>query len=280
MRFLLISTNPQNICVLFCVTKRKLLAYVMENVYESDRAVAEYLLFHYGNLKDLLPLGIGHRQDIGFPQKCVDLLIENYSPSLDSSALDLGCAVGRSSFELARFCKRVVGLDFSSKFITAANKLKIAGSLEFARRLEGDLSETVCAEVPQGIDKNRIEFIEGYACHLPVDLGRFDMVLLANLIDRLPDPKLCLEKIADFLIPEGVMVITSPYTWMEEFTPKRNWLGGYKVGDNSIRTLDTLKNLFEKDFIFLKSQDIPFLIYEHERKFQWSISQATVWQRK
>ena len=76
------------------------------------------------------------------------------------------------------------------------------------------------------------------------------------------------------------MVITSPYTWMEEFTAKSNWLGGYKTGGHSIRTLETLKDLLETNFIFLKSQNIPFLIYEHERKFQWSVSQATAWRRK
>jgi 2-polyprenyl-3-methyl-5-hydroxy-6-metoxy-1,4-benzoquinol methylase len=38
-------------------------------------------------------------------------------------ALDLGCAVGRSSFELTRYFDRVVGLDYSARFIQVAHIL-------------------------------------------------------------------------------------------------------------------------------------------------------------
>jgi 2-polyprenyl-3-methyl-5-hydroxy-6-metoxy-1,4-benzoquinol methylase len=38
--------------------------------------------------------------------------------------LDLGCAVGRASFELGRYFENVTGVDFSHSFINAANRLK------------------------------------------------------------------------------------------------------------------------------------------------------------
>lgn len=41
-------------------------------------------------------------------------------------ALDVGCAVGGSSFELTRHFDQVVGIDFSEMFITAANVLRFA----------------------------------------------------------------------------------------------------------------------------------------------------------
>jgi hypothetical protein len=28
------------------------------------------------------------------------------------------------------------------------------------------------------------------------------------------------------------------------------------------------------------TKDLPFLIREHARKFQWSVAQATLWERK
>lgn len=40
-------------------------------------------------------------------------------------ALDVGCAVGRSSFEMARACHEVVGVDFSQKFVDAAVALAV-----------------------------------------------------------------------------------------------------------------------------------------------------------
>jgi hypothetical protein len=39
--------------------------------------------------------------------------------------VDIGCAVGRSSFELSRGFKEVVGIDFSASFIHACNFLKV-----------------------------------------------------------------------------------------------------------------------------------------------------------
>jgi hypothetical protein len=41
-----------------------------------------------------------------------------------------------------------------------------------------------------------------------------------------------------------------------------------------------LKQILGADFVFQTSKDLPFLIREHERKFQWSVAQASVWRRK
>ena len=52
------------------------------------------------------------------------------------------------------------------------------------------------------------------------DLGDFDVVVMANLICRLPDPRSCLERVPSLVRPGGQLIITSPYTWMEEYTPR------------------------------------------------------------
>jgi SAM-dependent methyltransferase len=58
-------------------------------------------------------------------------------------ALDIGCAVGGASFELARGFGEVLGVDLSRAFIDAANQLQKHGSLDYFRRDEGDLGVTV-----------------------------------------------------------------------------------------------------------------------------------------
>ena len=46
--------------------------------------------------------------------------------SKDSSVIDVGCGTGRLSFQFSDYCKKVVGLDLSSKNISVAeNNLKI-----------------------------------------------------------------------------------------------------------------------------------------------------------
>lgn len=62
--------------------------------------------------------------------------------------------------------------------------------------------------------------MQGDACHLPTDLGQFGCILAANLIDRLHRPSDFLDSLADLVAPDGIVVITSPYTWLEQFTEK------------------------------------------------------------
>ncbi len=78
-------------------------------------------------------------------------------------ALDLGCAVGRSSFELARRCSEVIGIDYSQSFISAATKLRDAGELAYARTDEGPRTTPLVARVPAEIDRARVTFEHGDA---------------------------------------------------------------------------------------------------------------------
>ena len=108
----------------------------------------------------------------------------------------------------------------------------------------------------------------------------YDLVLAANLIDRLYDPKRFLETIHERLNLGGVLVITSPYTWLEEFTKKENWLGGFRKGGEPHLTLDALGGLLAPHFAMLdRPQDVEFVIRETRRKFQHTLAELTAWQR-
>ena len=72
--------------------------------------------------------------------------------------------------------------------------------------------------VPQ--DRGRVRFQLGDACNLPAELGQFGMVLAANLVCRLPDPMAFFNRLKDLVVPGGIVVITSPYSWSEQYTPK------------------------------------------------------------
>lgn len=246
-----------------------------ENPYEQDSILNEYLLFHYGDADLTLPewaRAVAPDSALGFPVRCVTETFD-LKPFLDR-ALDLGCAVGRSTFELARHFNEVVGIDYSEKFIATAQRLKTEGALEFERKEEGGRVTHVRAEVPKEIGRERVTFQRGDAMHLPADLGTFDAVLLANLIDRLSNPAQCLNSLPEIVRPGGQLVIVSPYTWMEQYTPRENWL----CHDGS--TLDTLREILSPAFRFSSVVDLPFLIREHARKYQWSVAQGSTWVRR
>ena len=91
-----------------------------------------------------------------------------------------------------------------------------------------------------GLDRvaGRVEFFQGDATNLKPQFTGYDLILAANLLDRLYDPKRFLETIHQRLNLGGILVITSPYTWLEEFTKKENWLGGFRKGGEPCMTLD------------------------------------------
>ena len=250
----------------------------MGNFYETDRAVSEYLLFHYGSPGQVLAGHAGPGEALAFPVRCATECFDRKRTA--ARALDLGCAVGRSAFELTRAGAEVLGIDSSHRFIAAARRLQQEGVCAFAYVDEGDLTLTATAVVPPDIDRKRVTFEQGDAQDLPRNLGMFDAVLMANLLDRLAEPQRVLQRLPGLLKAGGQLVITSPYTWMEDFTPRQNWLGGFERDGRPIRTFDTLKQILEPDFDLVMVKDLPFLLREHARKFQWSIAQASVWVRK
>lgn len=248
--------------------------------YETSRALGEYLLFHYGMPEEVLPYAFGPASALNYPVRCVTECLDPAKLPANARALDLGCAVGRSTFELARHCVEVIGIDFSQGFIDAARRLKNQGHFPYSFAREGALRVSATAKIPSAVDRSRVSFEQGDAMNLRGDLGVFDVILMANLIDRLSDPEKCLEQLPALTKPGGQLIITSPYTWLEEYTPKTNWLGGFEKDGNEVHTIETLKSLLSAKFEFQRTQDLPFLIREHARKFQWSVAEASLWIRK
>lgn len=240
----------------------------MVNPYESEKLLSEYLLFHYGTDEEILPPSApaGMREALGFPVRTCSRFRGN-----GGRALDLGCAVGRSSYEMSRRFDRVLGIDFSHAFIDAAKALQ-NGPAPYRRIDEGSMSTELVARLPEGVNPDRVDFEQGDAMNLRDDLGSFDRVHAANLLCRLPDPEKLLRRFPDLVSAGGELVIATPCTWLGEFTPMEKWPDG--------PTLDWLQEELSDHFEFIDATEEPFLIRETARKFQWTSSQVTLWQRR
>ena len=247
----------------------------MDNPYETERIVAEYLFFHYAGEDEVsggLPVP---REALNFPVRVIAELVDPARPA--RTALDLGCAVGRSSFELARIANSVLGIDFSAAFIRAAETLKREAKLSCQVPVEGELMADFTARVPEGIHVERVNFEAGDATALRGDIGRFDIVLAANLLCRLPQPEKFLAMLPDLVLPGGQLLLGTPFSWLPEFTAQEHWIGGRQSTGPS---RDALHKILEPHFELHLSKDLPFLIREHRRKFQYGISLGSRWIRR
>ena len=242
--------------------------------YESDKQLSEYAEFHYGDSYFGVP---------NFPKALSDFAQTQLQGKPRKTALDLGCATGRASFELAQHFDHVTGIDFSARFIGLALKLAQQGILRYTMVNEGDLvgyQERSLRELKLDEVADKVDFWQGDACNLKPQFTGYDFVLAANLIDRLYSPRQFLADIHQRLNIGGVLMITSPYTWLEEHTPKEEWLGGFKQDGENVTTLDGLKAVLGHHFKLMQEPTkIPFVIRETRHKFQHSLSEVTLWER-
>ncbi len=246
---------------------------IHDDQYESDALTSQYCDAHYGPER----FGVAN-----FPATCAAIAHGYLDANGTGHALDLGCALGRASFELARKgFEKVTGVDFSTRFFRLAARMQEEGYLRYTLPEEGD----IVSYHEVGLDKlelaeirNRVEFYQGDACNLPEKFRGYDLVLAANLIDRLYSPRSFLTTIHTRMNRGAVLILTSPYTWLEDFTKKEEWLGGYRDAGEPVWSLEGLKETLKPHFQMIgEPRDVPFVIRETGRKFQHTIAQLTAW---
>ena len=245
------------------------------DTYEQQEMINRYLFLYWGKRNDIWPSryeGKFTRPGVeDFARKCVDLVLE-YAPA-QGSVIDVGCAAGRCSFDLAGCFERVVGIDYSHGLIDAANTLKEKGEMAYQSQNTGSGQIYGKAIVDPKIDRTRLHFEQGDGCNIDPKYHDFDAVLYANLLCRLPDPKAGLLRLQGengLVRPGGILVMTTPFSWLEQYTPRAKWL------NNGIEDVKTILSEFE----LLHTEDVPMLFREHARKFEYIIPLASVWQRK
>eukprot|EP00798_Chlamydomonas_sp_ICE-L_P032232 gene32232-16795_t len=249
--------------------------------YETPRAVDEYVAFHYGRECDVLPFADGPQKALHFPTRCAQLC-EKHCTAVHAlagprRALDVGCAVGGGSFELAKFFDEVIGVDSSAAFLKAADAMKEKGSLKYRMVVEGDIiQQNLVAQLPSSIDRSRVSFMQADACALPHDLSPCDVILAANVLDRLPEPASFLTRMKMLVKAGGLLVLVSPNSWLDTWTPREKWLGGMLRDGKPFKTADGISAMLSDNFDLVAQEDLPFLMREHARKYQASDSSNSV----
>lgn len=245
----------------------------VSDIYESDELVSQYCEFQYGETH------------FGVENFAISTarIASQYAIN-KGKALDLGCATGRATYELAKVFDQVEGIDFSVRFVQVGAKLKEDGYVAFSTKQEGELLENKKVTIEElGYEnlKDKVSFWQGDACNMKPNFHSYDLIMATNLIDRLYNPRLFLDTIDERLNEEGVLVITSPYTWQESSTAKEFWLGGFEnENKEEVKTLDSLKHILGDKFELIHTQDLEFVIKETKRKYQHTISEVSVWKKK
>ena len=185
-------------------------------------------------------------------------------------ALDIGCAVGRFTFELARVADDVLGIDNSRSFITAARNLARKGSANIRIHESGSHFVSKKITLPKNFRAPNVTFAVGNALKLaePPN-GPYHVVAAINLLCRLPSPRTFLRQLPRLIAPGGQFILASPFSWLDTFTPPSEWLSP-----------DAVIKILRPHFRLARRRDLPFLIREHRRKYQLVISHVLTFVRK
>lgn len=240
--------------------------------YDATRQhLSTYAWDHYG---DLDPQEIGPIRP-GSVRSVLDRGLELAGTLPEGPILDLGCAVGRTTFELAaRTGRPVVGVDLGYAMLRLASQALREGRVRYPRRRVGLVYDRrdFAVRFPGMQD---VDFWACDALSLPFPSGTFAAVVGLNVLDCVQSPHDLLAALPRLLADQGKAILSTPYDWSPAATPVEAWLGGHSQrGETAGASEPVLRALLTADAhpasiegvrIVAEESAIPWRVRLHER---------------
>jgi SAM-dependent methyltransferase/uncharacterized protein YbaR (Trm112 family) len=164
----------------------------------------------------------------GAARKCLAELLRLAPPTPPTARiLDLGCAAGRTTFELAAKLPGalVLGLDMNLSLLRLARRAAHGEAL-YPRRRVGLVYDR--RRFPLHLPAaDRVDFWACDATCLPFAPATADLAVALNLLDCVADPPALLAALAKTLRPGGETLLATPYDWSTRATQPEGWIGGH-----------------------------------------------------
>jgi SAM-dependent methyltransferase/uncharacterized protein YbaR (Trm112 family) len=176
------------------------------------------------------------------------------TPPRSARALDVGCSVGRFTFELAACADLAIGLDLSFAAVERA--------AQRARR----------ADAPN------VAFLVADALDPPFAADSFDFVAALDLLDSVRLPLVLLGQLDALLAPGGRLLLSSPYAWRADVTAPEEWLVSPAASSmellRDILAGRALSHLGLRYALEAEDRALPRALRERERKWNLFVTDA------
>lgn len=231
--------------------------------------LSTYARSHYGDFDPA-----GPALEAGLPQllaRGLELLPE--PPA--GAWLDVGCSVGRGSFELAaRTGDLVLGVDMNIAMLKLARRVLTRGRAVHPHRRVGMVYEQrdYPVELPA---TDRVDFWACDATGLAFGDGTVDGALSLNVVDCIASPMAHVVELGRVLRPGARALFATPYDWSTGATPVEQWLGGHSQrGPDQGSSAAAFRRLLSPESgvtpdpqlqLTAEADQVPWHVYVHER---------------
>ena len=127
-----------------------------------------------------------------FDDRVTSLAIEKLLPR-DLTLADIGCGTGSLTFELARFARKVIGIDLSQEMLRRARA------------------------VAKERELHNVEFRQGDALKLPLDARSVDATFCVMVLHFLPDPEHAIAGLCRITRPGGSVILVDLVEHQQEW---------------------------------------------------------------
>jgi SAM-dependent methyltransferase len=243
------------------------------SAFDSQRQhLSTYAFDHYG---DLDPEG---KPIPSVSPGSIVKLLERGLMSIDRTmkgpVIDMGCAVGRTTFELARACDEIVlGVDLNFGMLKTAATILEKGYVSYPRRRGGIAFEH--RSFPAAFEKaTNVDFWVCDATALPVSGETFSAAVSLNVLDCVWSPFDHMKELGRIVMPGGSAVVSTPYDWTTNATPVEAWLGGHSQrSDHKGASPAVLRSLLSggghpqaiEELELISEEDSPWTLRLHDR---------------
>eukprot|EP01116_Phalansterium_solitarium_P011028 TRINITY_DN2663_c0_g1_i2.p1 TRINITY_DN2663_c0_g1~~TRINITY_DN2663_c0_g1_i2.p1 ORF type:complete len:756 (-),score=182.84 TRINITY_DN2663_c0_g1_i2:466-2733(-) len=232
-----------------------------EDANEADALVNAHMAFFYAPTDEYFPYDLDISAVREYPARIAkeSIRIARQCSAPMSRALDFGCSVGRTSFELTRGYDKVVGIDTTARFIAVCHSMRSGGNMKYKRTDQDGTEAILLATVPDDIpepDRLRTEFWQGNLRNLSIHYGTFDLVLISDPLLHVVDPLSVIEHVSQFVNPGGVLIIST-----------------------TANLLDGDKKPVLPGFAPVETRNLGLLVRETTSKFHLGVAHLSAWCR-
>lgn len=194
--------------------------------FETQRQqMSSYGWCHYGDLDDG-----SSDAGAGSTARLLESMLEltvSQPAAANGTVLDVGCSVGRTTFELAeRQGALALGVDVNPGMLQTASRGLRSGVIDFPLKRVGLVYDERRISMPFE-NRENVDFWACDALDLPFLGDTFTAGLCLNTLDSVPSPVGLLQSLGRVLSDEAIVHFACPYDWSSAVTPVENWIGGH-----------------------------------------------------